>query len=50
MAGGLGIVTGGIGSLFGEAADDSNDDDVDIGELGELGTDSNKVSSKIKLR
>ena len=49
MAGGLGIVTGGIGSLFGGAEDDGNGDEVDIGELGELGTDDNKVSSKIKL-
>ena len=46
VAGGLGIVTGGIGGLFGEATDDSDggDDEVDIGELGELGTGDNEVS------
>ena len=42
MSNGLGIVTGGIGGLFGSATDDS-ENEVDIGELGELGTNSEQV-------
>ena len=46
LSNGLGIVTGGIGGLFGGATDDS-ENEVDVGELGQLGINDEEVGCVI---